>query len=158
MLFSSNRYPSLSVKIESAVEILAPTGKQIVKSRPKIVQFSNGSYITQNIRIIEALLDHPSYNRDFFGPFSVEDVRSGAYKEKLNEFLVKEQADNRTFNVEKIAAEGAANAKNVKVIHHGVNPDPIGSTDPIILKAKDIIERDAAKIKAEQKELEKKNG
>jgi hypothetical protein len=107
MLFSSYRYPSINVTLGGSEESINPrTGSIRVTKRANNIVFRYGRFETNDLDIIEGLIRHPSYNRDFFGPFSKNEVKTGEYKKYLDKHIKKEISDNYKPDVEKIAKEG----------------------------------------------------
>lgn len=150
MLFSSARYPFLRVKISSADEFYTPNGALKVRKRSRYAEFQNGSFETQNVETIEALVNHPAYNQDFYGPFSRADVVSGDYKTKLPGHIKTLESDKREFDVSGIAAQGAKNSAGPQVASHSIDTN----TDrPVVkpVKVEDILARQKEIAKEEKK-------
>lgn len=124
MLFTSIRFPQIRVKLSSGRDVTRADGKLWPVSRSQYAEFQMGKFETNDIEVIEALIHHPSYNRDFFGPFSRAEVVSGKYKEDLAKLNKKASIDDTLKpDVDKLAkeAERAALEKKAGVTNRPIN-------------------------------------
>jgi hypothetical protein len=116
MLTFVSNYPSLRVQVRDELVGLNATGKYALIKSAAYAEFKNGEFPTSNLDTIEALLTHRSYNKMFYGPFSLDDVYSGAWKKLYEDMQAKQDgpADPTTAKtpaLDKIKAQIAATAK-----------------------------------------------
>lgn len=146
MLFSSNRYPFLTIKVGSSEEIINPrTGGIRVVERAKEFTLKSGRLEVNDEESIISLLHHPSYNTDFYGPYSREEVKTGEYKKTLDRHIKKNPSDSIRPNVEQIAKEGEIKAPRVLVKSESLLPDQV--MESVKIQVKDIMAREAEKNK-----------
>lgn len=148
MRFSCAQYPFLNVQITEPDIVYGPNGSTLVKQRAKYVKFNYGYYETDNLEVIELLLNHISYNRDFFGPFSIDEIQTGLYKNKLNEHIKVNETDKIIPDLDKIAKEGARVAATTAIkATEGPRISESTAQPVVVLKASEIIARQTAEQK-----------
>lgn len=128
MQFAS-KYPFLRVQLASEEVRYTTEGHLRVIAPGKYIKFESGSFVTTDMDTIEMLLHHPSYNRMFFGPYSIEEVRSGDW-EKLYEKEVKKVTlvEKEKPNVKKIVTEAQRRAAGPKITDGMVATTSAGET------------------------------
>lgn len=148
MRFSCAQYPFLNVQITDPDVIHNAAGVPVVRARARYAKFNHGYFETDNIEVIEALLHHVGYNRDFYGPFSIDEVSTGLYKSKLSEHIRANELDKIVPNVDKIAQEGAklAAVTAIKTTEGPRLSEPTAQP-VVVLKASEIIARQTAEQK-----------
>jgi hypothetical protein len=72
-----SKYPFLKVNVAAEEVAMSPDGRRIVTRSPQYAIFRYGEFITQRKETVKLLVDHPAYNRTFFGPYDIEAIKEG---------------------------------------------------------------------------------
>lgn len=67
-----SKYHSLLVNISSEVAYMLQDGSRYITESPKYARFRKGLFRTKDQKLIDQMIEHPSYNKDFHGPFDDE--------------------------------------------------------------------------------------
>jgi hypothetical protein len=110
MLFTCVKFPWVRVKIGSGEDALKKDGTLKTLTHARNIQFTQGSFITEDVEVIELLLNHPSYNKDFYGPFSRTQVADGSYKKELSKHIKKNTTDDVVPDMEDLAKKAREQA------------------------------------------------
>lgn len=121
-----SRFPQLRVQVQTEVLALGIDGKSKLISGPRYAEFQGGSFTATTIEVIEALLTHPSYNRDYHSMFTVDQVRLGEWRKIYEE----EHADKTPKSTSKpLSATELAHMKGeAKPV--GIKGEPNAGSDP----------------------------
>lgn len=131
MIFTSTRYPSYQVKVGSGKDIIKADGNLRTVVPPVYLRFTAGVLNCNNEGHVEALLHHPSYNVDFFGPFSRAQVADGSYKKELSKHLKTLESDAVVPDIDALveAAKIVGARAAVGVTSHSLNENRIQSNE-----------------------------
>ncbi len=131
MIFTSTRYPQYQLKVSSGKDIIKADGNLRTVVPPVYLRFQAGILNCNNKAHVEAILAHPSYNVDFFGPFSRAQIADGSYKALLDKHLKTSEADAVVPDMDALveAAKIAGAKAAVGVTSHNLNENKSQSNE-----------------------------
>jgi hypothetical protein len=147
-----SKYNALRVQVVEDQVGMSANGHPIVLRNARYAEFVHGQFATSNFDIITALVTHPSYGRDFYGPFSIDEVRSGRWRDLIKPEELQPQESTVKVDLAKVLQKTQKENPPVKVIDGMVNTKS-GQEDTVV-PVKDILKHQAEQDK-KLKELKK---